>query len=372
MTADVAFWERIKQGVVGVRARLGDGTGWVALANEAVVTNFHVVGYEPSVTLLTVDRRQVGAKVVYVSTRHDIAVLMPASPLGASPLALGRGQVVAQGQPVVAVGHPFGLGFTVTRGIVSATNREFDGVTYLQTDAALNPGNSGGPLLDEEGRVLAVNTFLRRGQNLGFALPIQVFGHVLARLSLPREEVLAFDPVYRCLGCEAPFNPQSERCVRCGRAVPGTERDLVENFVERDRAATIVGRLLRQLGQIPNQVRVAENEWRIVLPAGDLFVATNERATFVDFTMRVAAVPRAGHEAFYRFLLSYNDRTSGVCRASIAGNVVHLSIREPVEFLNARAVAANVAVLGDHAGKLGSLLVERFGAFPPPHVDEMK
>ena len=369
--ADESFWGRIKPSVVGVRVQRGDGTGWVALDNGLVVTNFHVVGYEPNARLRTVDERDVEAKVVYISTRHDIALLMPTSPLNMPPLPLGRSNDVVQGQPVAAIGHPFGLGFTVTRGILSATRREFDGVPHLQTDAALNPGNSGGPLVDEDGRVIGVNTFLRPGQNLGFAVPIHLFGHVLNRLSVAPSEALALEPVYRCLGCEAPFNPRTERCVRCGRAVPGAERDPSEHMVEQDRAASIVGRVLEHLGHVSNQVRVSENVWKLPIEIGDLIVAINEPGTVVNFSVRVAQLPRANHEALYRFLLSYNDRTSKVCRASIAQDVVGLVLREPVAFMNVKAVAEDVRTLSQHAGHLSAILRTQFGASPPPALDKL-
>ena len=369
MNEDGAFWNRIKRGVVGVRTRRGDGTGWVALENDIVVTNFHVVGYEPVPQLRTVDGREVEAKVIYVSTRHDIALLMPVVALDVAPLPLGPSTEVAQGQPVAAIGHPFGLTFTVTRGVLSATCRDFDGVPHLQTDAALNPGNSGGPLIDEQGRAIGVNAFLRAGQNLGFAVPIHLFGHVLTRLSVDRSQALTIQPVYRCLGCETPFDPRSEHCVRCGRAVPGTEREPSEHLVEQDRAAVVVSRVLEQLGYVPNQLRAGENTWRVPSSIGELMVAVNESGAIVNFAIRVARLPRTGHEAVYRFLLSYNDRTSRVCRASIATDIVYLGIREPVDFLNVKAVAADVQRLQEQSARLSTILRRQFGASAPPALD---
>ncbi len=373
MSVDESFWGQIKRSVVGVRVLLGDGTGWIALDNELVVTNFHVVGYEPKARLRGVDQREVEAKVIYASTRHDIALLMPETPLGAPPLPLGRSHEVEQGQSVAAIGHPFGLSFSVTRGILSATHREFDGVPHLQTDAALNPGNSGGPLVDDGGRVIGVNTFLRAGQNLGFAVPIHLFGHVLSRLNVAPEEALKLDPIYRCLGCEAAFNPRTERCVRCGRAVPNAERAHSDHLVEQDEAAVIVSRVLEHLGYVSNQLRVAEDVWKIPLPIGDgILVMINDAGTVVNFAVRLAQLPRTGHEGLYRFLLSYNDRTSGVCRASIESDIVYVSMREPVAFMNVRAVAEGVRTLSDHAARLSAILRVHFRASAPPTRDKME
>src|SRR5690606_2825553 len=89
------------------------------------------------------------------------------------PVKIGDPASLREGDEVVALGHPLGLPFTVTKGIVSARAREYRGKIYIQTDAAINPGNSGGPLLDRNGEVVALTTFaVARGQSLNFAIPI--------------------------------------------------------------------------------------------------------------------------------------------------------------------------------------------------------
>src|SRR5205814_7233075 len=87
---------------------------------------------------------------------------------------------VQDGDEVLAIGHPYGLNYTATQGVVSRADRVQQGIHYIQIDAAINPGNSGGPLVNEEGEVLGVNTFIiKGGDNLGFALPVSYLKEAL-------------------------------------------------------------------------------------------------------------------------------------------------------------------------------------------------
>jgi S1-C subfamily serine protease len=163
----------------------------VDAARGLVVTNFHVVQNARSVEVGLKDGRQVAADPVALVPKLDLAVLrIQANNLSALPL--GDSAKLAVGQSVVAIGNPFGLGQTVTAGIVSATNRALaqgDERRFVQTDAPINPGNSGGPLIDAAGRVIGINSALfspdPRGQGnvgIGFAIPSNVVRGVLQQV----------------------------------------------------------------------------------------------------------------------------------------------------------------------------------------------
>jgi len=143
-----------------------------------VLTNAHVVDGADEVTVRTVDRREYRAKVLGVDKATDVAVLkIDAKNLPA--VRLGDASKLRVGEWVVAIGAPYGLEHTVTSGIVSAKSRSLPGdsvVGFIQTDAAVNPGNSGGPLFNLDGEVIGINSqiFSRSGgfQGLAFAIPI--------------------------------------------------------------------------------------------------------------------------------------------------------------------------------------------------------
>ncbi|HEX5864866.1 MAG TPA: DegQ family serine endoprotease [Casimicrobiaceae bacterium] len=162
----------------------GVGSGFIVSADGIVLTNAHVVDGADEVTVKLTDKREFNAKVLGADKMTDIAVLK----IDARDLPyvrIGDPRATKVGEWVVAIGQPFGLENTVTSGIVSAKSRSLPGdsyVPFIQTDAAVNPGNSGGPLFNLRGEVIGVNSqiFSRSGgfQGLAFAVPIDVAMHV--------------------------------------------------------------------------------------------------------------------------------------------------------------------------------------------------
>ncbi|WP_431282561.1 S1C family serine protease [Humitalea sp. 24SJ18S-53] len=169
--------------------RGGQGSGFIIDADGLIVTNFHVAGRAENITVTLADGTVLPAKLVGGDERTDLAVLRvdAGRPLPAVPFATGTPPRV--GDWVVAVGNPFGLGLTVTSGIVSARGRDIGAGPYddfLQTDTAINPGNSGGPLFDMQGRVVGVNTAILSpsgaSAGIGFAVPAEVAARVAGDL----------------------------------------------------------------------------------------------------------------------------------------------------------------------------------------------
>jgi serine protease Do len=156
------------------------GSGFIVRADGLILTNAHVVDGAQEVTVKLTDRRELKAKVLGVDKQSDIAVIK----INASNLPvvqLGDPDSIRVGEPVLAIGSPYGFENSATAGIVSATSRSLPDDTYvpfIQTDAAVNPGNSGGPLFNLKGQVIGINSqiYSRTGgyQGLSFAIPINV------------------------------------------------------------------------------------------------------------------------------------------------------------------------------------------------------
>jgi Do/DeqQ family serine protease len=153
----------------------GTGSGVLFTADGAILTNNHVIDHALSINVRLRDGRLLPAKLVGRDPATDLAVIkVEATGLVAARFADSDGARV--GEWTVAIGSPFGLGYTVTTGVLSAKGRGGLGMNliedYLQTDASINPGNSGGPLCDLDGRVLGINTMIvGRGTGIGFAVP---------------------------------------------------------------------------------------------------------------------------------------------------------------------------------------------------------
>jgi serine protease Do len=162
------------------------GSGFIVDAAGHVVTNAHVVEDANQVKVRLSDEREFTAKVIGRDPRLDLAVL---ELLGAKDLpaaALGSSEQLRVGEYVVAIGNPFGLGHTVTMGIVSAKDRAIGAGPYddfIQTDASINPGNSGGPLFNLKGEVVGINTAINpNGKGIGFAIPVDALKDVVGQL----------------------------------------------------------------------------------------------------------------------------------------------------------------------------------------------
>lgn len=171
------FFENIPQ---QQQPRSGFGSGFIISEDGYIVTNAHVVDNADEVTVALTDRSEYLAEIIGSDERSDIAVLKIEA-TGLPTVTLGDSDEVNVGQWVLAIGSPFGFEYTATQGIVSAVSRSLPDenyVPFIQTDAAVNPGNSGGPLFDVEGNVVGVNAqiYSRSGGYMGlsFAIPINV------------------------------------------------------------------------------------------------------------------------------------------------------------------------------------------------------
>lgn len=166
--------------------RRGLGSGFVISEDGYVVTNNHVVDKAEDIQIILEDGKKYKADIVGKDAKTDIALLKIEPETELQAVTLGDSDNLKIGDWVMAIGNPFGLGYTVTAGIVSAKGRSLGLGAYddfIQTDAPLNPGNSGGPLFNLNGEVVGVNTAIAaRGQGIGFSIPINMASHIINQL----------------------------------------------------------------------------------------------------------------------------------------------------------------------------------------------
>jgi S1-C subfamily serine protease len=171
----------------GLVPQEGQGSGFIIDKEGHILTNYHVIAEARQVEVTLHNRKKYRATVVGTDRSHDLAVIQIKGP-GLTPMVLGDSRNLQVGQKVYAIGNPFGLSGTMTRGIISSIRpvQEPDGMQIdeaIQTDAAINPGNSGGPLLNWHGEVIGINTLIASsvGQSagIGFAIPVNTAKAVL-------------------------------------------------------------------------------------------------------------------------------------------------------------------------------------------------
>ncbi len=171
------------EGVVSVETPGGLGSGFIVNEDGYAVTNNHVIEGETKIAVVLYEntdggltrRRIEDVEIIALNPFVDLALLKlpPQKGLKLKPVSLGNLDDLNAGDGAFAVGNPLGLERSVSQGIISTLNRNFEGLVYLQTDAAINPGNSGGPLFNMKGEVVGVTNMGFRGtDNLGFAIPI--------------------------------------------------------------------------------------------------------------------------------------------------------------------------------------------------------
>jgi S1-C subfamily serine protease len=171
----------------------GSGSGIVWDRKGHIVTNYHVVARADALSITMADQTEWEGTIVGLAPEKDLAVIRIRAPAKRlRPLELGVASELRVGQHVYAIGNPFGLDHTLTRGIVSALGRELTSPSgrtitdVIQTDADINPGNSGGPLLDSRGRLIGVNTAIlsRTGTStgIGFAVPVDTLRWIVPQL----------------------------------------------------------------------------------------------------------------------------------------------------------------------------------------------
>ena len=182
------FFQMFGGGMPQQRVAESAGSGVIVRSDGIVVTNNHVIEGAQQIRVVLNDRREFPAEIILADARSDIAVLKLQDVTEQLPvLAIDDREEQQVGDLVLAIGNPFGVGQTVTNGIISALNRTETGISdsgsFIQTDAAINPGNSGGPLVDMDGDVIGINTaiFSRSGSSagVGFAVPASMVKRVV-------------------------------------------------------------------------------------------------------------------------------------------------------------------------------------------------
>jgi S1-C subfamily serine protease len=203
---NIAIYKRVSPSVVNITStalvfdffygtvpQQGQGSGFILDKAGHILTNFHVVaGANRGVEVQLSDKRKFAAHVIGTDRAHDLALLQIDAP-NLQPVTLADSSQLNVGQKVYAIGNPFGLSGTMTRGIISAIRpiKSESGAKIedaIQTDAAINPGNSGGPLLNSSGEVIGINTMIAsngadQSSGIGFAIPINTAKAVLADLT---------------------------------------------------------------------------------------------------------------------------------------------------------------------------------------------
>lgn len=269
------------------------GSGVIVSPEGYVLTNNHVVDGATDVKVTLADKREVEAKVIGTDPKTDVAVLkIDASNL--KPITLGDSSNVEVGDTALAIGDPFGVGQTVTRGIISATGRGNLGIEdyedFIQTDAPINPGNSGGALINDRGELIGINTaILTHGQGsegIGFAVPVNLAHQVMDQILKNGKVVRAYMgilPQDMTTDMAKAFGQKDARGVVVGDVTPNSPAQ--ESGIRRgDILLEMNGRPVENSNQLRNSISMMQPGTEIKLT---MLRGGSER----DVTVKLAEMP---------------------------------------------------------------------------------
>jgi serine protease Do len=298
------------------------GTGFYLKEFDLIVTNEHVVSVFPEVTIKGKLFEKIISRVWYTDVKYDLAFLQVPQGVAFSDINIGEYERLKDGDEVVAIGHPYGLSYTATQGVISKVNRIRNGLHWIQVDAAINPGNSGGPLVDDRGHVIGVNSFIiKDGDNLGFALP----SHYL-RTALELYTPSKGDACTRCSSCETLVTPttlDSEKyCPSCGSEVKLPL--LPDKEIEQVGIAKTIEEILKELGKDIKLSRITTNKWEVIEGKAKINITYNPESFFIAGDAYLCKLPNdaSKFKDLYKYLLEENYRTHSLVLSTNKENIV--------------------------------------------------
>lgn len=314
--------ELFRPAIIQIATQNSTGTGFYLKEFDLIITNDHVAGKNADVTIAGRLFEKQLARVWYTDRKHDLAFLEPPAAVQMPEIKLGTYQTIKDGEVVVAIGHPFGLNYTATQGVISKMDRIRDGVKYIQIDAAINPGNSGGPLVNKEGQIIGINSFIiRGGDNLGFALPVSYIREAL-ELYLPYRG----QPSTRCHSCNnlvLASNIEAKKyCPYCGTEVKLPQPP--ERETKPVGIAKSVEEILQELGKDVKLARDGNNNWSVKEGTAKIKINYNPDNYFVAGDAYLCQLPgdTAQIKPLYQFLLQENYKMDSLVLSCVKQNIV--------------------------------------------------
>ncbi|MEL6989311.1 MAG: trypsin-like peptidase domain-containing protein, partial [Bacteroidota bacterium] len=316
------YIEKYRDAVVQIATPYSTGTGFYLKSYDLIITNEHVVrGNREAVIDGKLFEKQI-TTVLYVDQRFDLAFLGAPSNKDALPdLPLDASLKIKEGEAVIAVGHPFGLKYTATKGIISNTRHSQNELNYLQHDAALNPGNSGGPLINDEGYVIGVNTFIiRDGNNIFFSLPINYLTETISEFKKGDGQIGV--RCYSCSNLVFESTIDSGYCPHCGSKLElPSEAEKYEPVGLKKTIEDLLGKLNYKV----DLSRRGPNNWEVIQGSAKINISYYEKTGMIIGDAHLCLLPKDNIQAIYEFLLKENFNMDGLT-FSVKGQDIILSL----------------------------------------------
>jgi len=343
----------ISKAVYKVNTAGGSGTAFYLKNLGIFVTNQHVVNGFKTVSVEDHNKNRYLAQVIQINPDADLAFLRTTEAFDTPDLSIDAVNLPQARDKVYVLGFPFGMPFTITEGIVSAPRQLMNGRYFIQTDAAVNPGNSGGPVINAEGEVIGVTTAkFNNADNVGFAIPADALKGELQSLTQNTE----FRFSVKCNSCTHLIFDLIEYCPNCGANIDtnhfnDAELTDLERFCEE---------AIRELGSDPVLARTGYEFWEFHYGSSLIRIFVFDR-NYIYATSPMNNLPAQNLEPLYNYLLS--DPIPPY-KLGVYDNKVFLAYREHISALSGprrEEIKKNLSNLLVHADKMDDLLHTQYG-----------
>jgi len=356
--------ENYQPSIIQIAAGGSTGTGFYLDAYKMIITNEHVVGKSAEVSIAGESCHTMLSPVWYTDKKHDLAFIQPPPDAALPSLPLGNYDTLKDGDEVIAIGHPYGLNYTATQGVISKAKRVRQGLLFIQIDAAINPGNSGGPLVNTRGEIIGVNTFIiRGGDNLGFALPASYLKTALDLYAPYRGT-----PATRCPNCNflvLVSNIEGGKyCPSCGTEVKIPEVPISEYMPAG--TAKLIEDILKDLGKDIRLTRAGTNKWEVREGSAKIRISYNSETFFISGDAYLCQLPENGQmiNSLYEYLLEENYKnTQGLVLSCVGQNIVLSAVLYDLD-ITRESGGRMFSTLFKRADEYDEILIKEFGCVP--------
>ncbi|HEB61823.1 MAG TPA: trypsin-like serine protease [Bacteroidetes bacterium] len=349
-----AILETYVENIIQIMTPYGTGTGFVI--DGLIITNSHVVSGLKEVVISAKKLKRSIANVVYDDPYYDLAFIKFNLKKSTTKLQLAT-NIVEDGDTTIAIGHPYGLNYTATEGIVSKSSRLQGDLEYIQIDAAINPGNSGGPLLNTDGEVIGVNTFIiQNSNNLGFALP---YFYVQEAMQMFSE--LNRDNIIKCNSCKNLIKEEdinNDYCPLCGVKLEIAK--LRRKGYIATGASKLTEDILSSLNINVTLARRSQSSWRIEHGSARIDINYYDNGIIIGDS-KLCGIPKENIEKIYDYLLKENSKLSYL-QFSINENSIYLSYLIIDSSLTLKEGRIAFDKLLKYSDKYDDILINNFGA----------
>ena len=345
--------------IIQIATPYSTGTGFYLKSADLIVTNEHVIRGNKNCVIAGKNFEKQLVEVLYMDTKYDLAFIKSPVSHHMPDVITGDASLLDEGDKVIAIGHPFDLKYTVTQGIISSLLHKEEDVSYIQHDAALNPGNSGGPLVDMNGHIIGINTFIiQNGNSIGFSLPVYYLIKCIEEFKKGGGESGVRCPSCKHISFEK-AGSDVKYCPVCGtHLIMISQIDDYEPYGVSNTVEEIIGKL----GYPVALTRKGPNTWSLKSGSAIVNISYYEKTGLLVGDVYLCTLPENKISELYYFLLRENYTLEGMT-LSIREQDIILSLLIYDQYINTETMYKLFKNLLSTAARYDNMLVDTFGAY---------